>query len=151
MPPGSSPADEKRKSIARQLVPWRVIYLYRPKCCPAEDKFLLVLQVTRYKVVYFFINTDPAPLPALADAQIPISRTTHRFLDWDSYLDCARMYYEDYSEVERQLLREPRRVRGFIAAALRTQIIETVETSRHLSPHQIKLILDGLRGAQGQE
>lgn len=142
------PADKKEDYIDRHLIPGQVISLDCSFTTPPKRKYL-VLACREPKILCFLINSEIHPYiqkrPHLSQSQILISKSSHTFLDYDSYIDCKEVYELSFDEIKKQLLLDVNRIKESIAPETKEAIIEAVTNSKTLIEREKTWILSSLQ------
>ena len=89
-------------------------------------------------VVSCIINTEPAGIlkrnPAAMRCQVVITASDHKFMDYDSYVDCSKVLRLDRELVNDQLFHESWRLLGTISGGLRDTMIPAITVSSQVAP-----------------
>lgn len=130
--------------------PGEILLLDLPLVDPPHDKFVLVLAISP-KAYFAFINsriTDFAQArPALRKAQVVIDAASHKFLNYDSYLDCADTFYQGETDLQRiykQLETEPSRHKGSCSPAVLRRALSALNEAPTVSKHVFNAALESL-------
>jgi len=100
------PSSFKDSFSNRKLKPGAVFRLHVPHTTPPKIKRFVVLGIDANKIelAFIFINSNPAPNPALRSLQLRLPVGKCPFLDHDSYLDCSQVYEWELQTVKNQLM-----------------------------------------------
>jgi hypothetical protein len=145
----SFPEPARRKFIARNLTPGRVLYLHCGFTRPApKDKYLLLASYDTPPLL-FVINSGISRYiqskPHLLSCQVPLKVSDYSFLSHDSYVDCSEVINcIDKGELEDQLLASTERIKGEVDQATKSMIVKVVGGAKTVSPKHKRLILAAL-------
>lgn len=136
--------EDRRKAVARRLVPGAVIYLDIVFPEGPRSKFLVIAQVDAdccTLIVNSEINPFVAKHPDLYACQVLIDAPRHPFLKRDSYIACEKVLRLPTQEVVGEILKDMGRLRGTIHAEVRAQICAALKRAPTLSPaEQTRLV-----------
>lgn len=129
--------------------PGEILLLDLPIVDPPHDKFVLVLAVSP-DAFFAFINSNISPFlaarPNMRNVQVTIDAAAHRFLNYDSYINCAEPFFRDGVDlqlIEEQLRIDPWRRKGACSTVVLEQVLDALENARTVSQH----IRDAVRTA----
>lgn len=118
----------------------QVLYLPCLSCVETGRLKYFVVALTWPEPRFFLINSDRSPFaankPTVAQTQVPILKAEHRFLDYDSWLDCS-VLKQDYSltDIEQALANDPSILRGGISKSARI-LVRAAVTNNRLLPRE---------------
>jgi len=133
--------------VPRAVAPGDVIRLYFQTTKPPKFKRCVVaclspspiLLLINSEINDFVINSDD-----LKSLQIMIDTATHKFMDWDSWIDCSQLFGYPKDWLDAAIANNPLQHLGTISEAIRQDIIDAVRETRIHSPKKKAQILDGL-------
>jgi len=138
--------DDAKKIIA----PGKILYL---RCRfdgdeEQHNKYFVVASVNK-RLLLMKINSRIRSYISdrsyLLQSQITLWRKDNNFLEYDSYLDCSRVYSVlSYEEIETQLLDDPSRYEGELGEKYIQRVLDIVSNSRMLSRIEKQLVIDAL-------
>lgn len=121
------------------ISPGEILLLDIPLVDPPHDKFTLVLSVSP-KAYFVFINSRISDFirgkPDLLQAQVTIDAGSHRFLEYDSYLNCSEVFYQGEPEMERirvQLRNDPSRHKGMCSTEVLNKVLAALNEAPTVS------------------
>lgn len=99
------PTSCKESFSKRKLRPGAVLRFHVELTNPPKVKIFVVLGLDKKKidVAFVFINSKPAPNPALKKLQLHLPVKKCPFLNHDSYLDCSQLYELSLQNVKSKL------------------------------------------------
>lgn len=122
------------------IQPGEILLLNIPLVDPPHDKFMLVLSISP-KAYFVFINSRISDFirgkTHLLQAQVIIDAHSHRFLDYDSYVDCSGPFYQGEPDLQRihyQLQSDPWRRKGMCTPEVLNQVLAALNTTPTVSP-----------------
>jgi hypothetical protein len=98
-----------------------------------------ILLLINSEVNNFVINSDD-----LKSLQIMIDAATHKFMDWDSWIDCSQLFGYPKDWIDAAIANDPLHHLGTISEATRRDIIVAVRDTRIHSPKKKAQVIDGL-------
>lgn len=121
------------ESVKRQLLPGTVIKLHvTMDDGKLHEKRFVILHVEN-GVLTCVINTDIPKLvqnnPDLLKCQVRIDQRDHKFMKWESHIDCSRIRLYPESDVCTQLVANPDWIFGTIMSNLRNDICGALKFS----------------------
>ncbi len=129
--------DERRESVARQLLPGAVIYLNVAFPEGPRSKYLVVAHVDE-ECCTFVVNSQIHPFvesnPALAVCQVRVDAARHSFLAHDSYIACHQVLRLPIKGVITELVADMSRIKGSLCEDVRIEVIAAVKRAPTLSP-----------------
>lgn len=141
--------DERRKAVARQLLPGTVIYLEVAFPEGPRSKYLVVAHVDD-ECCTFIVNSQIrrfiATHPALSVCQVRIDAARHAFLDHDSFIACHEVWRLPTAGVIAELIADMSRIKGSLHEDVRTEVIAAVKRAPTLSPTEQTRIVKALSG-----
>lgn len=122
------------------LSPGTVIYLeiLFPLPRGPRNKYVIVLEWAS-DVHCLIIDSEINPFfghGVFKDYYVLIDQHTHRFLDYDSYIDCNQVWKLDVADTERELQEDEDCEKGTISNDVRQQIIEAISGTPGLAPFE---------------
>ena len=139
--------DERRKSVARQLLPGTIIYLNVKFPEGPRSKYLVVAHVDD-ECCTFIVNSRIRQFiethPTLSVCQVRIDAARHPFLDHDSYIACHEVLRLPTKGVIAELIADMSRIKGTLHEDVRSEVIAAVKRAPTLSPAEKTRIADAL-------
>lgn len=140
-------ADERRRSVARQLLPGTVIYLEVAFPEGPRSKYLVVAHVDD-ECCTFIVNSQIRRFiethPTLSVCQVQIDAARHAFLKHDSFIACHEVLRLPTVGVITELIADMSRIKGSLHENVRTEVIAAVKRAPTLSPAEQTRIADAL-------
>ena len=132
------PADLKKASIIRRLVPGAVIKIMAlmDDGLVHEKRFLVVHidENTVACVINSTINPIIANNPVILKCQVAIDANHHTFMDRDSHIDCSKVFQYTTDEVISSLEAMPDWILGDVKSGVRDQAVAAIKHSPLISP-----------------
>lgn len=127
---------ERRKSIARRLVPGVVLHLEVAFPEGHKNKFLIVASVEA-DCCTFIVNSRVHPFiesrAELAVCQVRLDVARHPFLRRDSWIACHQVLTLRTDAVVTELLADMSRIKGAVHAAVRNEMAAAIKRAPTLS------------------
>jgi len=138
------PEGISREEAIANLTHGKILYLSTvfPDQLSPQNKYFVVVGFDK-RPLLLKINTSSK----FAKTQFVIKRTTYTFLDYDSYLDCGRVWYIlSYEEVLGQLMANPKKcIIGEISKDHANEIVRLTNLSKSVTPNHKRIIAESLR------
>src|SRR5450759_320835 len=135
---------DKEKYVRSRFTPCRVIRRYCIFTAPPKQKFL-VISCIKAETAFLVINSKiPSFIVSkkhLCDCQVLIDKSSHDFLDHDSYVDCTKTYYEDTPEIFKELVADTGNLKGEVSDSVRKNILEALRNSPTISSGEIGMLI----------
>lgn len=147
------PVEIKRTSAVRNTAPGMVIKLQAVMNDEKmHEKRFLIVHVDEFTVACvintrinrFIINN---PDPRLLQCQVRIECKTHPFMDWDSHIDCSKVWKYKTSEVVESVIQNPEWVFGEITEALRDEVVAAIKYAPQIAPIEVGIYCASLNSA----
>ena len=106
-PLGESFPEEIRKKFCQDhLIPGAVLRIHSAHTTPPKIKRCVVLAIKdeSVSIALTYINTKKPSSPYLQSWQWPLTCEGRKYLDHDSYLDCAQLYEENLGKIRRMMI-----------------------------------------------
>jgi len=140
--------DERRKSVARRLLPGTVIYLELKFPEGPRSKYLVVAHVDD-ECCTFIVNSKISRFiethATLSVCQVRIDAARHAFLDHNSFIACHEVWRLSTVGVVGELIADMSRVKGPLHQDVLNEVIAAVKRAPTLSPAEQTRIADSLR------
>lgn len=142
--------QDRKKAVARRLVPGTVIFLNVAFPEGPRDKFLVVAHVDD-ECCTLIVNSDINPFiakhPQLHACQVSIDAARHPFLKRDSHIACEKVLKLRTQAVVDEPLKDMGRMRGTIHTDVREQICAALKRAPTLSAAEQTRLVAALEGA----
>lgn len=139
--------SERRKSVARRMVPGVVLYLEVAFPEGRKNKFLVVASVET-ECCAFVVNSRVHPfIEARADlavCQVRLDAARHPFLRRDSWIACHQLLTLRTGAVVVELLDDMSRIKGVVHAAVREEMAAAIKRAPTLSAAQQARLAESL-------
>ena len=139
--------DKKRAYIHGKLKPGQVIYRFCDFTTPPKYKYLVIVKVqteTTVLVINSKINPFIQSLKHLLDVQVPIKKSSHSFLDHDSFVDCTTTASIETADLFREIMAQMDILRGEVTQELKTSLIDAIQQSFTLTQFEISELVASL-------
>lgn len=143
-------AQDRSKSVSRQLVPGSVVYLDVALPGGRKNKFLVVASVDG-ECCTLVINSRMHPFiearPDLAVCQVRLDAARHAFLRRDSWIGCHELVTLRTDAVVSELVADMGRIKGRIHREVVIQIVAAVKRAPTLSADEQTRLVEALEPA----
>jgi hypothetical protein len=103
---GSFPEEFRKNFCQEHLIPGAVLRIHSLHTTPPKTKRCVVIALSdeSVSIALTYINTRKPSSSQLQPWQLPLVCEGRKYLDHDSYLDCAQLYEENLDKVRRMLI-----------------------------------------------
>jgi hypothetical protein len=145
------PEHDRRKSVARQLVPGSVLYLEVTLPGARKNKYLVVASVES-ECSAFVVNSRVHPFvearPELAVCQVRLDAARHPFLQRDSWVGCHEVLTLRTDAVVAHIVADTSRIKGQVHHEVIDEIVAAVKRAPTLSPAEQTRLAQALQRAK---
>lgn len=134
------PDEFKRQFSERQITVGSVIKCMTDQTDPPKEKRFIIVGISNDNIAVgsVFINSELNISinwsQRFKDLQIPLESHSREYLEWDSYVDCARLYEWTYQELQTILESDPGTVIGELDSNDQALIIGSLKSATTISP-----------------
>lgn len=129
----SFPENFKKKFSSDNVKQGAVLKTFSNHTNPPKEKRYVIVGIKGNSVGIVFINTDNNAPPKLQQFQKPIPRLKNeKILDWDSFIDCSKIYEEELEDLRKKLEENPKVHLGDISTSDLSGIITLVKSSPNI-------------------
>lgn len=141
------PEDERKAHLRSILAPGSILLLDCYFTKPPKPKFCILLCLEPEPVMVL-VNSKISKFledrPALRDCQVLLHSTHHQFLKHDSYIDCTQSLKVSIEEIESQILKDVKKIKGRIFQDEKEAIVYAISTAKTIPMRDKEWVLKAL-------